>query len=76
MLSRPEDLARLPELREQVAAKLYKAEQELAQVNQQIAEASFFEQPVEQQTAVYDKVAELEKNIMNLMEMWETLETD
>lgn len=30
MLSRPEDLARLPELREQVAAKLYKAEQELA----------------------------------------------
>ncbi len=69
------DQKRLRDL-DKLTTRIEKAEQELAQVNQQIAEASFFEQPVEQQTAVYDKVAELEQNIMHLMERWETLETD
>jgi hypothetical protein len=61
---------------DKLTTKIEKAEQELAKANHQIAEAGFFKQSAEQQTAVYDKVTELEKNIMNLMEMWEGLETD
>ena len=61
---------------DKLTTKIEKAEQELAHVNQQTAEASFFEQSAERQTAIYDKVAELEKGIMNLMEAWETLEAD
>ena len=61
---------------DKLTTKIEKAEQELAKANHQIAEAGFFKQSAEQQTAAYDKVTELEKNIMNLMEMWEGLETD
>jgi hypothetical protein len=41
-----------------------------------MGEAGFFEQSAERQTAIYDKVAELEKGIMNLMEVWEALEAN
>tara|TARA_B100000809_G_scaffold261509_1_gene310561 strand:- start:63 stop:2009 length:1947 start_codon:yes stop_codon:yes gene_type:complete len=69
------DQKRLRDL-DKLTTKIEKAEQELAQVNQQMGEAGFFEQSAERQTAIYDKVAELEKGIMNLMEAWETLEAN
>jgi ATP-binding cassette subfamily F protein uup len=69
------DQKRLRDL-DKLTTRIEKAEQELAQVNQQMGEAGFFEQSAERQTAIYDKVAELEKGIMNLMEAWETLEAN
>jgi hypothetical protein len=61
---------------DKLTTKIEKAEQELAQVNQQMGETGFFEQSAERQTAIYDKAAELEKGIMNLMEAWEALEAN
>ena len=59
---------------DKLTTKIEKAEQELAKVNLQMGEASFFNKSPEQQTATYDKVTELEARIMTLMEEWETLE--
>jgi DNA-binding transcriptional regulator GbsR (MarR family) len=69
------DQKRLRDL-DKLTTKIEKAEQELAQVNQQMGETGFFEQSAERQTAIYDKAAELEKGIMNLMEAWEALEAN
>ena len=69
------DQKRLRDL-DKLTTKIEKAEQEFAQVNQQMGETGFFEQSAERQTAIYDKAAELEKDIMNLMEAWEALEAN
>ena len=49
-------------------------EQKLAEMNLQMGEPSFFEQSLEQQTASYDKAANLESQLAALMLEWETLE--
>ena len=59
---------------DKLTTRIEKTEQELAEVNQQMGEPSFFEQSREQQTATYDRAAALEKQIVTLMEEWEILE--
>ena len=69
------DQKRLREL-EKLTTGIEKSEQELARVNQKMGESNFFDQSLEQQTATYDKAAELETRIMTLMEQWERLEAN
>ena len=69
------DQKRLRDL-DKLTTGIEKSEQELAQVNQKMAEAGFFGQSPEQQTAIYDEAAELETRIVTLMEEWEALEAN
>ena len=59
---------------DKLTTRIEKTEQELAEVNQQMGEPSFFEQSREQQAATYDRAAALENQIVTLMEEWEILE--
>ena len=69
------DQKRLREL-DKLTTGIEKSELELARVNQKMGESNFFDQSLEQQTATYDKAAELETRIMALMEQWEALEAN
>ncbi len=69
------DQKRLRDL-DKLTTKIEKIERELELTNQEMGETGFFQQSAEQQTAIYDKAAKLETDIINLMEQWEALETN
>ena len=69
------DQKRLREL-DKLTTGIENSEQELARVNQKMGESGFFGQSPEQQTATYDKAAELETRIKTMMNEWEALEAN
>ena len=59
---------------EKITEDIDQAEQQLEALHGQTSEATFFENPQEQQAEVYAEIKSLESKLSDLMKKWEELE--